>query len=63
MLRWDFDAVLGGMRIGDSFFTPCLECEKYRGQITRLAKEYGIEVRTMKRTENQIKGLRTWRIR
>jgi len=63
VLRWDFDAALGGMRVGDSFFIPCLECERYRGQIGRLAKEYGIEVRTMKRIESNIKGLRVWRIR
>lgn len=63
MLKWDFDAVLGGMRVNDSFFVPCLACERYRNRIRRLAKEYGIEVRCMKRTENYIKGLRTWRIR
>jgi len=63
VLRWDFDAVLGGMRVGDSFFIPCLDCERYRRQVMNLAKEYGTEVRTMKRTESYIKGLRVWRIR
>ena len=63
MPRWDFHAVLGGMRIGDSFFIPCLNPEYHRGLIRRIAKEYGVEVRCMKRTENYIKGLRTWRIR
>jgi len=63
VLRWDFEAVLGGMRIGDSFFVPCLRCQTYRSQIKRLAREFGIEVRCMQRTENYIKGVRTWRIR
>lgn len=63
MLRWDFGAAIGGMRVGDSFFIPCLECEKYRRQIYDTAKDYGVKVRCKKRTENYIKGLRTWRIR
>lgn len=62
MLRWDFGAAIGGMRVGQSFFIPCLECERYRRHIYEAAKEYGVEVTCKKRTENHIKGLRTWRI-
>ena len=63
MPKWDLRAVLGGMAVGDSFFVPCLECKDLNREINRLAKMFDIEVETKYRTEELIKGLRTWRVR
>lgn len=61
MLIWDFEAVLGGMRVGESFFIPCLDCTEYRKQIKRIAKEFSIRVTVRSRVEDYIRGLRVWR--
>lgn len=63
MPKWDLHAVIGGMRVGDSFFIPCLQCEDTRKEIRRLAASFSVEVEIRPRTEDLIKGLRTWRIR
>ena len=63
MLKWNIKAVIGGMGVGDSFFVPCLECDDIRKEISRLAKLFNIDVEIRPRTEDYIKGLRTWRIR
>ena len=62
MINWDFEAVIGGMRVGDSFFIPCLDCKPYRAEIRRVAEEFGVKVRSRSRVENYIRGLRVWRI-
>ena len=61
-IEWDFAAVLGGMRVGDSFFIPCLACTDYRRQISRLAKQFGIKVHIRAWVQDYIRGLRIWRI-
>lgn len=63
MPKWDFKAVLGGMAVGDSFFVPCLDSADFRKEIRRLASMYGIEVEIRERTEEYVRGVRTWRIR
>jgi hypothetical protein len=63
MPKWDLKAVLGGMAVGDSFFVPCLECKDLNREINSLAKMFDIEVEIKYRTEELIKGLRTWRVR
>jgi hypothetical protein len=55
--------VIGGMRVGDSFFVPCLECKDLNRRINSLAESFNIEVEIKYRTEDLIKGLRTWRVR
>ena len=63
MPKWDIPAVLGGMRVGDSFFIPCIPCDEIRKEIKRLADLFNIEVDIRDRTEEYVKGLRTWRLR
>jgi len=63
VIKWDLESVMGGMRVGDSFFIPCLECKDLNRTINKLAKGFGIEVEVKYRTEDLIKGLRTWRVR
>jgi hypothetical protein len=63
MPKWDLQAVIGGMRVGDSFFVPCLECKDLNRRINSLAESFNIEVEIKYRTEDLIKGLRTWRVR
>jgi len=61
MVRWDFFATLKGMRKGDSFFIPCLQCEEYRSQIRRMANKLGVKVTIRAWSEEYLKGLRIWR--
>ena len=61
MVRWDFFVVLGGMRVGDSFFIPCLQCDEYRKQIRRVAEKLGVKLTIRQWTEEYLKGLRIWR--
>jgi len=63
MVKWNLKAVLGGMSVGESFFIPCLECKQVRFEVLNLARSFGIEVEVKPRTEQYIKGVRTWRIR
>ena len=61
MPEWNIKAAVGGMSKGDSFFIPCLSCDKLQRKIRSVATEFGIKVSVRKVTEDYIKGLRTWR--
>ena len=61
-IKWNLRAVLGGMAVGDSFFIPCLDCAQARKEILKIARTFGVEVEIKPRTEQYIKGVRTWRI-
>ena len=61
MVRWDFFATLKGMRKGDSFFIPCLQCEEYRKAIRYVARKLGVTLTIRTWNEDYIKGLRIWR--
>lgn len=61
-VKWNLKAVLGGMAVGDSFFIPCLDCTQVRKEIRAIARAFGIEVEIEQRTEQYIKGVRTWRV-
>jgi hypothetical protein len=63
MPKWNLSAVIGGMKVGDSFFIPCLQCDENRKEIRRIAALFDIDVDIRPRTEEYIRGLRTWRIR
>jgi len=55
VVDWD------SMDIGDSVFVPCLNIEKGRHEVRRVAALLGIELTTRFRIENAIWGLRVWR--
>ncbi|MDX1409271.1 MAG: hypothetical protein R3330_14090 [Saprospiraceae bacterium] len=61
MLRWDFFTAIGGMRVGDSFFIPCLQCDEYRKEIRFAANKLGVRVLIRQWTDDFVKGLRIWR--
>jgi len=61
MVRWDFFATLKGMRKGDSFFIPCLQCDEYRTRIRWVANKLGVKLTIRPWNEEYLKGLRIWR--
>lgn len=63
MLNWNLKATISGMRIGDSFFIPCLNCTLLDSRIRRLSKEFGYDFSVRNVTEEFVKGLRVWRVR
>lgn len=50
------------LQVGDSFFVPGKKTNTFGGQLTRFKKSAGIKcvIRTV--TENNVKGVRIWRI-
>ena len=63
MLKWNLEATISGMRIGDSFFIPCLKCSNIESKIRRIADDFGYKVKISNCTEEFVKGLRAWRVR
>jgi hypothetical protein len=57
---WDL-SVIGGMKMRDSFFIPCLNCGSLQSRIRAAASRFGIKVKVTKTTENLIVGLRVYR--
>lgn len=51
------------LQVGDSFFVPGKTCNTFGGFLTRLKKAGGIECVIRSVTENDIKGVRIWRIK
>lgn len=62
-IKWDLVKVMGEMEVSDSFFIPCLDCERVQREIKAVAAKLKINTVVHKSTENYIKGLRTWRIK
>ena len=62
MPKWNLKAPISGMRVGDSFFVPCLACEQLESRIRSIAADFGYKVSVRSTTEDLIKGIRTWRI-
>jgi hypothetical protein len=62
MLRWNLDAVIGGMPVNSSFFVPCIRCRALQGNINAAGKRFGVKMRTQVRFEANIKGVRAWRV-
>ena len=63
MLKWNLKAAISGMRVGDSFFVPCLDCKYLESKIRRVADEFGYSMSVKNVTEEFVKGLRAWRVR
>jgi hypothetical protein len=63
MLKWNLEATISGMRVGDSFFIPCLKCSNVESRIRRLSREFGYEFTVKNVTEEFVKGVRAWRLR
>ena len=58
-------AVLGKnrqMRIGTSFFLPCCRCIALKNEIVNKAIVAGLEVDSRIVIENEVRGVRTWRL-
>lgn len=51
-----------GMDTGDSFFVPSLTPEVLMYKISLAAKEYGIRIRSALRVEDQVMGVRVWKV-
>lgn len=49
--------------VGYSFFIPCLDPEEARKQVKRTAKRLGFTVKTKVTIEENVKGLRVWRMK
>jgi hypothetical protein len=50
-------------RVGTSFFIPCLDAAEAKKQVLRVTKRLGFAVRTRTVVEENIQGLRVWRIK
>lgn len=55
-LRWKY------LKIGESFFIPCLDHDKAKEEINKEAKEWKMRVLAKGVVEHGLKGLRVWRI-
>jgi len=51
-----------GMGIGDSFFIPTMQPAYMAYVIDTAAKKQGLKVKTYTRTEDDVLGVRAWRI-
>lgn len=60
--EWDFETALLGMAVGDSFFVPCLDVPAVRKKIQKEADRLQVRVRIRFVIEDELQGLRTWRI-
>lgn len=49
--------------VGYSFFIPCLDPEEARKQVKRTAKRLGFAIKTKVTIEENVKGLRVWRVK
>lgn len=49
-------------RVGTSFFIPCLDVAETRKQVKRVTKRLGFVVRTRATIEENVQGLRIWRV-
>jgi|TARA_R100000479_G_C6239144_1_gene148119 hypothetical protein len=48
--------------VGTSFFLPCCKCISLRNEIVNKAIVAGVEVRSKIIIENEVRGVRTWRL-
>lgn len=62
MLKWNLDAAMGGMGVGDSFFVPCLDTQAVVTTLSAMGRQYGYKVMVRVRVENYVKGVRVWRL-
>ena len=62
MPKWNLKATISGMRVGDSFFIPCIESGSLRTKIYRIGKDFGYHLVVRTTTEDLVMGVRTWRL-
>lgn len=48
--------------VGSSFFIPCIDGTSLRMKLHARARVLGIKITTLERRENNLWGLRVWRI-
>jgi hypothetical protein len=58
-----FNVVWEKFKVGTSFFIPCLDPVEAEQQVRRTTRRLGIRIKTRAVIEENIKGLRVWRIR
>ena len=58
-----FNVVWEKFGVGTSFFIPCLDPVETEHQIKRTTKRLGFRIKTRAVIEENIKGLRVWRIK
>ena len=49
--------------VGYSFFIPCLDPDEAEKQVKRTAKRLGFTIKTKVTIEENVKGLRVWRVK
>jgi hypothetical protein len=58
-----FNVVWEKFGVGTSFFIPCLDPAEAERQVRRTTRRLGIRIKTRAVIEENIKGLRVWRIK
>ena len=58
-----FNIVWERFGVGTSFFIPCLDVHETKGKVKEVAKRLGYKVVTKLVIEENIKGLRVWRVK
>ena len=58
-----FNVVWERFGVGTSFFIPCLDVHEARTKVKEVAKRLGYKVQTKGVVEENIKGLRVWRVK
>jgi hypothetical protein len=58
-----FNVVWEKFKVGTSFFIPCLDPAEAETQVKRTTKRLGLKIKTRAVIEENIKGLRVWRVR
>ena len=61
-LKWNYDAALKKLEVGDSFFIPTLDPDALMATIAWSAYELGIKVVTRKNICEGAMGVRVWRV-
>ena len=51
------------LNVGDSFFVPNATTRRFCSSVNRIQKTLGISMKCRTVTENDIKGVRIWRIK
>lgn len=55
-INWD------RFRVGYSFFIPCIDCEKAKKTVKKVARKQKIKVVMKVVIEEGVRGLRIWRV-
>ena len=58
-----FNVVWERFGVGTSFFIPCLDVNEARRKVKEVARRFRYGVKTKVVVEENIKGLRVWRIK